>query len=640
MLTLMGNFLSDNDDLRFYVERAIDWARLAELCEDGFAQPDGFRSAAEAVDAYRETLAMVGALVADRVAPHSAAIEKDPPRLVGGEVVEPPALRAIFEEFAQLGLHGVAVPRELGGQNLPLMVNMIISELLARADVSLMGHYGFHGGVALALLLYSVNEGTTRYDLEKRQLVETRFGDAIREILAGEAWGSMDITEPDAGSDMAQLKTRGVLGADGVWRVSGQKIFITSGHAKYHVVIARTEPDEGKTAGLHGLSTFLVKAYEDTPGGRVRHVKIDRLEEKLGHHGSATAALSFDDVPAELIGQRGDGFRQMLVLMNGARLSVGFEGIGLSEAALRLARAYAAERRSMGKTIDRHEMIADALDEIETDVQALRALAFHGAYHEELAQRLDRSLKLGLVSDPLEVERTRRELRRHQKASRRVTPLLKHRAAEKAVEIARRAIQLHGGAGYITEYGVEKLLRDALVLPIYEGTSQIQALMAMKDTLGAVMRNPQAFVTKMAEARWRGLSARDPLEKRVAKLESMQHATVQALLARTAGDKLRSVREIPVTQWASSLFRSWDPKRDFAFAMLHAERLCEVLTDVAIAEVLLAQAQRYPERRELLERFLERAELRVRSNHDRVAETGERLVAKLHGKEAERSTGT
>lgn len=222
-----------------------------------------------------------------------------------------------------------------------------------------------------------------------------------------------------------------------------------------------------------------------------------------------------------------------------------------------------------------------------------------------------------------------RLLKSHQRKARRITPLLKYFAAEKAVEHARTALQIHGGNGYITEYLPEKLLRDALVMPIYEGTSQIQGLMAMKDTLGGIIKSPQAFVRRMAQTRWRALSSRDPLERRVAQLQGLSFSAQQHLVLKTAGDKVKGLRGKPIAEWSDELTKNWDPKRDFAFAMLHAERLIQLLGDTMIAELLLAQARRHPERAEVLERHLERAEPKARYLHDRITTTGQRLVDKL-----------
>ncbi|MGM0577820.1 MAG: acyl-CoA dehydrogenase family protein [Myxococcota bacterium] len=633
----MANFLRDNDDLRFYLDGGLDWETLVELTERGFHDPEGFDSMEEAKAFYEDVLDMVGGFLADEVAPHAAEIDREGVSLEDGEVRFPPRLQGVFDQIKELDLHRLCLPRELGGMNAPLMVYFIVAEMFARADVSAMTHFGFHGGMAMAMLIYSIHEGTTEFDPETGRITSTRFQEAIEEIARGEAWGAMDITEPDAGSDMAALRARGEQDADGHWTVTGEKIFITSGHAKYHFVVARTEavdPDD-PFSGLKALSLFLVPTYEeDAQGNRVRLAPIDRIEEKLGHHGSATCTVSFDETPAWLIGERGEGFKLMLLLMNNARVGVSFEAIGLSEAALRLAREYAVERRSMGKTIDRHEMIADWLDEMDTDIRGLRALAMTAGWSEEVARRSETFLqgaeKLGR---PVDADLKRR-VKRHSKRSRRLTPLAKYLAAERAVEIARRGLQIHGGAGYMTEYGAEKLLRDALVMPIYEGTSQIQALMVMKDTMTGLMKRPQDFVRRLAEARWRSVSSRDPLDRSLARLRFNSLKLQQHLMTKTVTDKVKGVARQPVKQWPDALKADgWNPKRDFAYAMLHAERLTRVLADVAIAEILWEQAERFPERRPILERWLERAEPRGRYLLDVVTSTGERLVEGLREEE-------
>jgi 3-(methylthio)propanoyl-CoA dehydrogenase len=634
----MPSYFEDNDDLRFYFDEGVDWAALAEVTEYGFRTPDGFKTAADARAFYREVAELVGTLTAEEIAPRAAAIDRESSHLERGEAVTGPAMTAAFGAIQQAELQKLCLPRELGGLNAPLLLYFLTGEMIARGDVSVMAHHSFHGGMAMAMLAFSIHEGTTTFDVEHARIGHTRFAASIDEIVRGEAWGCMDITEPDAGSDMAALRARGEQDEAGNWFVTGQKIFITSGHAKHHFVIARTEaPASGSDpadpfAGLGGLSMFLVKAYDDLPDGtRRRHVTLERVEEKLGHHGSVTAALSFDRAPAELIGKRGEGFKYMLVLMNNARVGVGFESIGLAEAACRMASAYAEERRSMGKPIARHEMIADYLDEMRTDIQGLRALAVTAAFHEEMAEKLMLLERFAPAATPREREAFARDLPRHRARSRRLTPLLKYLAAEKAVEIARRNVQIHGGVGYTSEFGAEKLLRDAVVMPIYEGTSQIQGLMAMKDTLGGIIKRPGEFVTRLGQARWRSVSARDPAERRVARLQALSLSAQQHLVTRTAADKLRSLADVPMPRWRDTLTRQWDPKRDFALAMLHAERLIRLLADEAVAEILLEQASSHPERRELLERWLDRAEPRARALHDEITTTGERLLARLAG---------
>ncbi len=628
----MGNFYKDNEDIRFYVDKWIDWEPLVRLTEHDFNYEYGFQNTAEAVDFYKNVLEMIGRFVADEIDPHVAEMEREGAEMVDGEVVFPEKFDDIFEQIKQLDVHGMSVPRELGGMNMPLLVYMFQTEMMARSDVSIAAHHGFHGGIAMALLVYSITEGTTEFDPETGHITETRFGDAIDEIIRGDAWGSMDITEPDAGSDMAAVRTKAEQDEDGNWYVTGNKIFITSGHGKYHVVIARTEPtddEEGAYAGLAKLSTFLVPAWvEDEDGNKKRVATVERIEEKLGHHLSATCSMNFDRTPAHLIGERGEGFKQMLLLMNNARVGISFECIGLCESAYRMAKEYAAERESMGKTIDRHEMIADYLEEMRTDIQGLRALVIEAAYHEEIAQKYQ--IMGRLTDDEAVKRRARKKYKKHQWKAREITPLVKYLAAEKAVEMAQKAIQIHGGVGYTTEYGAEKLLRDAMVMPIYEGTSQIQALMAMKDTMSSIMRNPQDFVKRLAQTRWRSLSARDPLDRRIAKLESLSLSAQQHLVTKTAVDKFKSLSGVPIFDWAEELTQQWDPKRDFAHAMLHAERLTQLLTDVKICQLLFEQQEEYPERRDVFLRYLERAETRCRFLHDEITTTGERLVAKLH----------
>jgi alkylation response protein AidB-like acyl-CoA dehydrogenase len=615
----MASFFHDNKDLQFYFDRGVDWDALVRLTEADLKAPGSHGSVKEAVDFYRDIASMVGEFAAEQIAPYALEIDDHGVLFKDGEAVFPPRLSGIFDQIKELELHGMCLPRDLGGLWAPLLVYWMSAEMIARGDVSVMAHHGFHGGIALAMLIFSLEEGSTQWDPAKLSLTKTRWEKEIKEIAKGEAWGCMDITEPDAGSDMGALKAVGEQDDKGNWFVTGQKIFITSGHGKYHFVIARTEkvqnPDD-PMSGLKGLSMFLVKAYEDGPDGkRTRIVGLDRIEEKLGHHGSATAALNFDRAPAQLVGKRGEGFKYMLTLMNNARIAVGFECLGLCEAAYRAAKQYASERKSMGKTIDQHELIAEMLEEMEVTLLGLRALAIDSCYAEEMSRK---HKILGNATDA----------KRWGTKARRLTPLLKYLAAESAVDFGRKCIQIHGGNGYIHEFPAEKLLRDALVMPIYEGTSQIQALMAMKDTLIGIIKNPQGFVKRQAEARWRTLS-RDSLERRVAKLQVQSLNVQQYLVAKTAGDKFKTLRDKPVAEWGTEFTKNWDPKRDFAYAMLHAERLARLLIDEAIAEILLEQAKKFPERREVLERFLELAEIRSRQLAEQITTTGGRLLERL-----------
>ena len=628
----MTNYFKDNEDLKYYFDKGIEWEQLIELTEYGFDAPDGISNAQEGVEFYRDVLEMVGEFVANEIAPHAAEIDEQGVTLEGGDASFGPRQQSIFKQIKELELHSMCLPRELGGLNCPMIVYFIASEVFARGDVSVMAHHGFHGGIAMAMLNYSLLEGSSEVQQDPPKIVKTRFEKEIGEIAVGDAWGSMDITEPNAGSDMAALRSKGEQDDEGNWYVTGEKIFITSGHGKYHFVIARTEkivdPND-PFGGLNGLSLFLVPIWEEEGGKKKWLATIDRVEEKLGHHGSVTATVSYDRTPAHLIGERGEGFKQMLTLMNGARVGVGFESIGLCEASHRLAQEYAAERPSMGKPIAQHEMIADYLDEMESDLQGLRALGMYGAFTEEMAQKGTIRLKYMPPSDEDEVSRLKRMVKKQKAQARKVTPLLKYLASEKAVEMSRRCLQIHGGNGYITEFGAEKLLRDALVMPIYEGTSQIQCLMAMKDALNGVMKNPQGFMRELALVQWLAMASKDPLERRVNQIRQLSLDVRRHLITRTAADKLKSLQDRPLTDWPRAFVKDWNPKRDFSYSMLHAERLTRLLADEVICEILLEQAQRHPEREAVLERYLERAEPRCRFLHDVITKSGERLLKTL-----------
>jgi alkylation response protein AidB-like acyl-CoA dehydrogenase len=634
----MSNFYRDNDDFQFYIDRGIDWEPLVRLTENEYRYDEGFDGPGEAVEFYREVFDLVGDFVANEIDPDVRAIDDAGLEFEDGEVKFPEELDEIFEKVKPMELHGVSVPRELGGMNCPVLVYMLNTELFARADVSISAHHGFHGGIAMALVAYSMSEGSAEFD-EAGRIVETRFDDEIEEILSGEAWGSMDITEPDAGSDMAALRTSAEQDDEGNWYVTGKKIFITSGHGKYHVVIAKTEEDEtGDDHGLDKLSTFLVKAYEENEEGeRERFATVDRLEEKLGHHASATCQITFDETPARLIGERGEGFKQMLLLMNNARVGVSFEALGLCEKAYRLAKNYADERSSMGKPLSRHEMIYDYLEEMRTDIQGMRALAVEAGYCEEMARKSD--MMLDRRSNLSSGERERYEAIRddHRWRARKLTPLLKYITAERCVEMARMSLQIHGGVGYTTDYEPEKLLRDAMVMPIYEGTSQIQALMATKDILQHVMENPGDFVSAIAQVHWRMWSADDPRDKKMAKMRLASLTAQQHLIRKTAVDKVRSVTDRPISEWSEAFLQEWDPKEDFSYALLHAERLTKLRADVAITSILYEQAQDHPDRVDVFDRYVERALPRVRFLKEKITETGERLVDDLSDEVAPRA---
>jgi alkylation response protein AidB-like acyl-CoA dehydrogenase len=612
-----GNFFRDNEDLLFQFAHGLEWPELVELVEAGYTLPDGPKNLEEAKAFYEGAADAVGEFAAREIAPRERAIDRKGTHLdpATGEVVFSDELNAIYAGMKDLGLFGLCVPRELGGMNAPLAMYFVANELIARADVSVMTHFGFFGGVAQSLLLYALREGSAK--LEGGRVVSTRWEDAIRTIAAGEAHGCMVLTEPGAGSDLASLRTRAVE-RDGKWYLSGEKIFITSGHGQYGLVLARSED----APGLKGLSLFLVPRVIERDGKHVKNVTVSKLEEKLGHHGSATVSLVYDESEGELIGKRGQGFELMAALMNSARIGVGVEGIGNAEAAYRMARDYAALRRTMGKPIDQHELVAEKLFEMDLWIRGLRALAFDCMNAAEMAYRLEIRKLHDPPRDEAGMDQLKATYARYSRRARRLTPLLKYLSGERSVAICRDAMQLHGGMGYVDETGIHKRLRDALVLPVYEGTSQIQALMVAKDQLMWTTRDPAGFLGRLARARLGARTATTPMWREVHRAQAVALGGLETVVLRIFGQKVRSDWEEGLKGQNPAAFgryltrqflRNWDVKADFAHGLLHAERLTRMLGDVAIVKALARQADRFPHRKPLAEAFLHRAMLRLES---------------------------
>jgi hypothetical protein len=300
-----------------------------------------------------------------------------------------------------------------------------------------------------------------------------------------------------------------------------------------------------------------------------------------------------------------------------------------------MAKEYASIRASMGKTIDQHELVADMLDEMQTGVEGLRALCMRVAMLNETYQRARLRLNHLTEEGTPEHAELSAEVARLQMRTRELTPLVKLVASETAVEIARKGVQVHGGCGYTTEYGAEKLLRDAMVLPIYEGTTQIQALMATKDNLLSVTKDPARFARRLAKHWQRSLFADDALERRVAGLRHGSLVAMRTLMTRVVKHKYGVAKQDPELTLAKA-FKNWNPGEDFAPALLHAENLSWMLADAATAEELWRQADAHEDRREVLERFLERAEVRAHDRMYRIQHTGDRLLDALaapHAKE-------
>lgn len=608
------NFYLDNDDLQFNLEHQ-DWDKMFPFVETDPSDPDAPRNVDEAKTLYKEFCRSLGEFIAEKIDPKVHLLDEEHPTLENGEMKDAATMGSFIKGLAEMGAMAMPFPRHVGGFNLPWVVTNVVTEMCARADASLMTYYSFFSGIGLAFQFFTLEEGSFKAD--KKKLISTRFDQQMRDLAEGKTCGAMCLTEPQAGSDLAQIRTTAKKEKDGYWYLTGQKIWITCGHGEHHLVLARSE--NSKThPGLKGLSLFYVPAHVEKDGKTVRNFAIGGQEKKMGQHSSVTVTLNYDNTRAELVGQRGHGFRNMAMVMNDARILVGFEGIGLCEKALRQAKEFATDRKTMGRSLLHHEMIAEYIDEMEVENKALRALAFYAAFHEEMANRIKGRLR---IENPRDAE-TKKELENshkdHKWQARLSTPLLKYCAAENAVRYARMNMQILGGVGYMKEYHAEKLMRDSLIMPIYEGTSQIQSLMVLKDHLQHAMRNPGKFFSKMAAAKVQTLSSKTHEERSLARLKSLYYSTVQTILTRMVVEKFGGLKDKPLADWKSAFLESWDPKTDFSFGLLHAERFTIITSRLWMARILVKQALRIEdvalrnERLLLAARFMERAEPKMR----------------------------
>ena len=474
----MANFYRDNPD----IERVIDALGLedvATLLEENFrfvAEYDfAPKTAGEAVDNYKRALEVAGDIMGNRIAP--TAEETD---LTGnvlnadGSVTYAPGVKLALDLFTRAGLMGVQIPYRLEGLNMPCVVMTAINDIVSRADASLMNMVGLQG-IAETINMFADEEIKKEY---------------VPKLVRGGWTGAMVLTEPDAGSDLQSVKTSAHLDENGVWRVNGVKRFITNGCGDVLLVLARTEP--GTTDG-RGLSCLLV---EKGPW-----VKVRRLENKLGIHGSPTCEMVFTEAPAKLIGQRKRGLiTYVMTLMNGARMGIAAQGVGIGEAAYRAAREYAASRKQFGATIDSLAPIREILATMSVECQAARALTYYAAKNVDLETGLTKKFETLKGSPDAPAVRTRLKL--VDAFNKMLTPMAKYYGSEMSMRNAMGAISVMGGSGYMRDYPCERSLRDSRITTIYEGTSQLQVVAASAGVMGGLVKD--VLVDIFGKSDWQG----------------------------------------------------------------------------------------------------------------------------------------
>ncbi len=460
----MANFFEDNDDLRFIFEH-LDLRGIAAVQEDDFTRADGPGEAYapldadDAVDNYRRILTIVGDVAAGGIAERAAQVDLDGHTLnEDGTVALSDGVQKNLAVLTQADLMGITLPRRFGGLNCPNLIHTMAIEIVSRADASLMNLFGLQG----------IGETINAFAEESIK------ADFLPRFAEGKVTGAMALTEPDAGSDLQAISLRAWQDDDGAWRLNGVKRFITNGCGDVVLTLARSEPDikDGR-----GLSLFLV---ERSPRLKVRH-----LEKKLGIHGSPTCELVYDDVPAKLIGQRQLGLiRYIMSLMSGARLGIAAQALGIAEAAFRSARQYAHTRKQFGAPIERLPAVAEMLTDMKVAIEGARALVYETSRVCDLESNNLRVLEKNPPTDKAELKRRKGDARVFKRLGGMLTPMCKYWASEMCVRVANDALQVLGGSGYMTDYPVERYLRDARITTIYEGTSQLQIVGAVRAVCG------------------------------------------------------------------------------------------------------------------------------------------------------------
>lgn len=447
------NFYSDNESLKFYLNHP-EMKKTVVLKENNFADhgqyDDAPANAEEGIEHYDLVMDLVGEIAGSVLAPNAESVDIEGPHIENNEVIYAKGTTANHEALRDAGLYGMTLPRKYNGLNLGYVPNVMAAEIISRADAGFANIWG----------LQECAETVNEFGSEE---LKAKFLPLIRQGVTC----SMDLTEPDAGSDLQAVRLKATWDeASNCWRLNGVKRFITNGGAQLHLVLARSE--EGTTDG-RGLSYFL---YDRNDGG----LTVRRLENKMGIHGSPTAELVFKNAPCQIVGDRKLGLiKYVMALMNGARLGVAAQSVGLAEAAYREAKLYASQREQYGKTIDNFPQVQDLLRDMKTRIDASRSLLYETARKVDITKSYEAIMKTRSLTP---------EERQDMKAAARVgdalTPMVKLMAAEWANQIAYDSIQVHGGSGFMREYACERFYRDARILTIYEGTSQLQVVAAVK----------------------------------------------------------------------------------------------------------------------------------------------------------------
>lgn len=448
------NYYSNNPALKFQLTHPL-MQKIVTLKEQNFAEKDKYDYAArdfeDAIDNYERVLEIIGEICADIIAPNAESVDHEGPRVENNRVIYARGTQENHEALAQAGLYGMALPRQYGGLNFSMIPYIMGGEMVSRADAGFANIWG----------LQDCAETIAEFADED---IKAEF---LPRVCEGQTC-SMDLTEPDAGSDLQAVQLKATYNEkDGLWYLNGVKRFITNGDAQIKLVLARSE--EGTSDG-RGLSYFVADNKHDET------VKVRRIENKLGIKGSPTCELVFTNTPAKLVGARRMGLiKYVMSLMNGARLGVGAQSVGVSQAAYDEALAYARERQQFGKAIIEFAAVSEMISMMKAKLDATRALLYETARFVDVYKAYE-----GIEATRKLTPEEKTDFKEYQKLADAFTPILKMFSSEYANQNAYDSIQVHGGSGFMKDYACERIYRDARILTIYEGTSQLQTVAAIR----------------------------------------------------------------------------------------------------------------------------------------------------------------
>ena len=494
----MANYYTDHPEIEFHLDHPL-MKRIVELKEKGYADKDQFADAPvcyeDAIENYKRVLDITGDVAANIIEPNSESVDLEGPHLVDGRMVYASKTVENIDATCKAGLWGVSMPRKYGGLNLPNVVFSMLSEVISAADA------GFQNIWSLQSCIDTLYEFGSE---EQRQKY-------IPRVCEGASM-SMDLTEPDAGSDLQRVMLKATQDEDGTWRLNGVKRFITNGDSDIHLVLARSE--EGTHDG-RGLSMFI---YDKHSGG----VTVRHIEHKLGIHGSPTCELVFKNAKAELCGSTRMGLiKYVMALMNGARLGIAAQSVGVEQEAYNEGLSYAKERMQFGKKIISFPAVYDMLSRMKAKLDAGRSLLYQTARYVDLYKALE-----DIGRDRKLTPEERQELKKWNRLADAFTPLAKGTNSEWANQNAYDAISIHGGSGFIMEYKSQRLFRDARIFSIYEGTTQLQVVAAIRYITNGTYLN---IMKEMLQGEVS--ESLKPLQERVAKLVATYEACLDKVKA-------------------------------------------------------------------------------------------------------------